>query len=511
MENVYDSLQLLNKCKLLSEQIVLENNITLEGIEEVKKVLSVGANVDLDYPIEALNNECKVLGKVVLNVVYLTNQDELGNQVCTSNFDIKINNQEIDTLSKINAKAEVVSTNVSKVMGNQIKVITTLNVEGLAVKNKEVSYLKDTAENIFAQKKEEVVEQFDKFCCESFNELLSAKVNDGVKKILMTNVDYVIKDYTLGKNFVSVEGEIYAKVLYANNQEISELQTITITKEFKQEIEAEGVDKECLIDIFANVKNENVLVELEELENNQTQINVSVTLSVCFNVYKKQQILTIQDVYSTKDILSIHKEESDCYINCDHEILEGKIEGNVVLSDQQARVDKYLCTTNVTNHTSNVYVSDNKMYIEGIVNCNVVYLNDELGSVQSVEIEIPYVIDKKVDLDNDIILEPNVCLYDIDVMVKRGREIYFDAKVKAFINVACKSSVCLVAKTECLGELEKRNNAIEIYFAKAGETFWEIAKNLKIPTEVIASQNPSLVDPLQEDQNIAIYFQKQRG
>ena len=144
------------------------------------------------------------------------------------------------------------------------------------------------------------------------------------------------------------------------------------------------------------------------------------------------------------------------------------------------------------------------------MSANVIYLNDELGSIQSIQIEVPVVVDKKTDLKENAILEPMICLFDVDTMVKRGREIYFDAKAKVYVNVTCSNNFSLVCKIEAVGEIPFKDDAIEIYFGKAGESFWDIAKNLKIPSEIIRSQNPDMADPLDRDQNIALYFQKER-
>ena len=171
------------------------------------------------------------------------------------------------------------------------------------------------------------------------------------------------------------------------------------------------------------------------------------------------------------------------------------------------RIDKYITTINIIPCISNFYIKDKNIYIEGTVSSNVIYLNDDNESIQSIQIEIPFVINKEVNVECDFI-DPNIYVYDIDVMVKRGREIYFDAKVKAFVNVVRKYNNELITKIESVSEIPNRNNAIEIYFAKEGESFWEIGKNLKIPTEMISSQNPELTDPLEKDQNIALYFQK---
>lgn len=510
MENIYENMPVLNKYKIASEQMAIENNISINGEDEAQKVLSVSADVDVTTPIETLNGESNITGNVVVNVVYLCVDGSLNNQTAISPFTYKLKNENIDVNSKLNINANVIASQIDKLQNNQIKVLTTLNFDAVVVKNVDVNYLKESKTGTYVKQVEQQIIAFDKQNCDKFQENLQTSVKDGVKKVLMTNVDYVIKDYSVGTNFVSIEGDLYAKVLYANNQEIPELQTITIAKNFKQEIEADGVNKDNDIDIFVHIIHENVQVELEEKEDGETVIDVSVPLLVCYNTYICNKVLSIIDIYSTEDVLSIEQGEFPTYNIQEPEMIEGKIEGNVVLTENDPRVDKYLATANVCNSISNCYLQDETLYVEGIVTANVVYLNDELGNIQSVEIEIPYVLDKKVNLKSDVILEPYVTLCDVDVMVKRGREIYFDAKAKAFINVSTKDKVCMVTKTESLGKLPERDSALEIYFAKSGQTFWDIAKGLKIPTEIIANQNPNLSDPLEKDENIAIYYQKQK-
>ncbi len=508
MENIYENLPVLKKFKLSGGQMAIENNITINGEDEAVKVLSASAQVDLNMPFEALSGECKVDGNVVINVVYLCENGNLNNQTATSPFSYKLTEANLDANTKINVTANVVETTIDKLQGNALKVLTTLNFDGVGIKNDEIKYLKEAGTGTYVKQVEQEVVAFEKQNCDKFEENLQANVKDGVKKVLMTNVEYAIKDWQTGTNYVSVEGELYAKVLYANNQEISELQTVTITKGFKQELEVEGLTKDSNVDISAYIVHENVEVELEEKDGGETSIDVNVPLLVCMDTYNSNKILTTQDIYSTEDVLVVEQGEFEGYSTLKPEIIEGKIEGNVVLTDNDPRVDKYLATTNVCNTISNCYVNDDTLYLEGIVSANVVYLNDELGALQSVEIEIPYVLDKPVDFGSDVILEPYVSFCDVDVMVKRGREIYFDAKAKAYVNVTAKNGICMVTKVDDAGKLPPRDSALEIYFAKCGQSFWDIAKGLKIPTETIANQNPNLADPLEKDENIAIYYQK---
>lgn len=510
MENLYDKVLSMRKHKLQAEQVLIENNIKIETQDEVARVLAVNCRADLDRPIEALSSECMLSGKIITNLVYVSNNGEINNQSSVSSFSYKLSNEYIENGSKINAVATVVNTEVDKLINNQIKVLSTVNIDAVVIKNEEVKYLKDGESGSYIKQEEKEITSFSEHICEKFEESMEASVKNGVKKVLMTNVDFLLKEWNLGPNFVSIEGEIYAKVVYADKQEISELQTITISKNIKQEIEIQGINKDTDLDVLAIIINEGIVVEINE-KGEECEITINVPLMVCLNTYVNNKILAINDIYSCNSELKI---QNDNFKNCKNlkpEYIEGKIEGSLSLSEDAPRVDKLLGVGNVKPYISNTFIQDRKLVVEGIACANVIYLNDELGEIQSAEIEIPFVLDKKVDLDGDIVIEPVVSLLDADVMVKRGREIYFDAKAKAFINLTCKNTVNLVTGVEFLGEVEQKEGAIEIYFGTEGETIWDIAKTLKIPSEIIKSQNPDICDPLEKDQNIALYYQKIRN
>ena len=508
MENLYDNVLSMKKIKLAPEQMLVENNIQTESSAEVAKILATDSSVVLDPSVEALSGEASVSGKVVLNVVYLTTEGELLNQNAVSPFTHKIKDENIDPSCKFNIFSDIAGSEISRVSNNQIKVITTLNFDTVVIKNQEIKFLIDGGENTQTKKYEQNITSHDKQICETFEETLSATVKNGVKKILMTNVDCIVKDWTAGLGFAVVELDVYARVLFADLNDPSELQTIAISKSVKQEIEVQGLNKDSDIDVSSFIVKDGIQVELNDAED--TIISVNVPIMVCLNSYSCNSIMAVNDMFSTKNIIEIANESFENDKNNKPEYLEGKIEGNVVLSEQTPRVDKYICTTNVKAQYSNCYVKGDSLIIEGIVTANVVYLNDELGEMQSVEIEIPYVLDKNVDYTEDVLLEPTIFVTDVDVMVKRGRELFFDAKARAFVNCTKKDVFSHITNVDTIGEIGERDGAVELYFAKQNETIWDIAKNLKISPNVITEQNPELLDPIEKDQSIAVYFQKKR-
>lgn len=508
MENIYENITSITKYKVDPEQFVIEGNILIDNGENLLKVLAINSNVNLDMPYEVLNNECSLVGKIFTNIVYITNNGEINNQTTTIPFTHKILNSNISPNSKLNFNIGVISSEMEKISNGQIKVLTTIGLDCIVLNNNDTTYLKETEAETYVKQQECKVVSLSSQKCERFEEKFECTIKNGVKKILMTDVGGVLKEWNIGHNFISFEAEMYLKILYINNQDVAEIQTVSLSKIVKQEIEADGISKEVDVDLYLNIIHDNIETILDVSESGETNIIVNVPMLICYNSYVKKSVFAITDAYSTKAILSIENGIIENDESCMPEILEGKVEGNVTLNEE-SRIDKYLATTNVITCVSNYYVKDETICIEGIVTANVLYINDELDSIQSVQIEIPYVLNKEVKGMNDCkFIEPSVCVFDVDVMVKRGKEIYFDAKVKSFVNLTKKCEKHLISKIEQLSDIPVRKNAVEIYFAKAGESFWSIAKNLKIPTEMISNQNPDLVDPLEKDQNIALYFQK---
>ena len=61
-----------------------------------------------------------------------------------------------------------------------------------------------------------------------------------------------------------------------------------------------------------------------------------------------------------------------------------------------------------------------------------------------------------------------------------------------------------------LDEYPQKDCAIEIYFAKAGENTWDIAKKLNIKEELLYNQNPDLKEILEKDEKLAIYYKLEK-
>ena len=174
------------------------------------------------------------------------------------------------------------------------------------------------------------------------------------------------------------------------------------------------------------------------------------------------------------------------------------------------RIDKVVGFSEPTHTITTIDYSSGKAYIEGLVSFNISYLNDELENIESIKEEMPFRVSVSAEkpLNNLVFVKSEIV--DVDIASRRGREVFFDGKLK--LEVCTKKDVCdaVITELELKEPLPPKNHAIEIYFGKKGDDLWEIAKELKINPSVITEQNPELVLPLEQSENIVIYNSKSK-
>ena len=186
--------------------------------------------------------------------------------------------------------------------------------------------------------------------------------------------------------------------------------------------------------------------------------------------------------------------------------------GSLTLGDDRPRVDKIMFVGGNSVVVTNSFLSNGEITIEGIARTSVVYLNDEDSSLNSVALEVPFVITDKFDVENEggtLNISAIVC--DVDVAVKRGRELFYDAKIKAYVNYSCDEVSGVISEVEAVEAYAEKDYGMELVFAKAGQTSWDIAKEARVKEDLLLAQNPEVVFPLQDDEKLVLFYQKVNG
>lgn len=490
------------KKRLEKQQFSVECNISTEV--EIDKILSVCHSAQVET-VEVLNGTINFSGSIEVCLLYSTADGEIGTINSSCPFASKYEDKDAKVGEKVFIKVAVDEGRIETVSASNIKLVCECVQSGTIVFAGEVSKL-CPGEGICAKEDEILVNVLIGDASETFVVESQLSIREPVKKVLFSDCQVAVKTVESGTNFVSVGGEVVSRILYLTEKD--RFETAYVSEPFKEEVELEGVSRDSVGEVYACIKKNMVKCEVEQLERG---LDVKLSTPVLLKVfaYEEKTENVVKDLYSTKCELEVSTESFEMTKQLVSESFESKIDGSFVLDSSQLRVDKVMFVGGVNLCVTNSYLKGGEIFVEGVTKTNVIYLNDETNALHSVTIELPFVVSDKADVDcQDGQVEVDVAICDVDVIVKKGREFYFDAKLKINAQYYCSQIGATISYAKQTTQYQESDCAIQLVFATAGQTAWDVAKMIKVEEEMIYLQNPEVVFPLERDENLIVYYQK---
>ena len=498
-----NSFKVVKKRRLQKSEFNVECNIPVEG--EINKIFSVCHTVMVEN-VEVSTGVASYNGNIDFCILYESANGEILTNNYTCPFTSKLEDEKLVVGDKVQVSVDVVDFSIDSATSSNVKINCLLVQRGVVISCYNVDTI-DANDNDICTKKEEIyISTFIGEASEIFTNSSEVSIKEPVKKVLLCDASVSVKNVECGNNFVAVTGEVIGRLLYLTENDRYE--TSYISESFKEEVEIEGVTKNSVAEAEANIKRSQVKCEVVEQEKGvMVQLNIPVCLKVC--AFEEKPCNVIKDIYSCKEDIEVTTESFDMTKELNQDFFETKIDGTLNLGEEQPRVDKLLFVAGTNLNISNSYIQNGELFVEGVAKANVVYLNDEENSLNSVTMEVPFVVSDKtsVSCENPEIMV-NAILYDVDVIAKKGRDLYFDGKLKIHARYDCDEICAVITSASLSGETVERDCSIELIYAKSGMEAWDIAKQFKVREEVLMLQNPEIAFPLVEDTNVIIYYQK---
>ena len=490
--------------KLEQQQIYVECVTNIDSEEQISKVLSVDATA-CSLQTECSAGDVTINGVVAINLLYLTESEQIGCATYSTAFNSKIQDSKITPDCKIMLCAKVEEAIVDSISAQTAKVSCCIVLDGVINKNQEVEYVSIEKEDIFTK----TTETTAMYLCDCKNttwtESQQCTIKQPIRKLLSSTNQVICKQWECSYNVLTLQGQIFNKIIYLTDEETPKVMTIYNNFDFKQDIEFENLSQDAFAEINISVIAQDSKCVIDE-KNEQTIIDLEIPLQANICVYENKTFITVADLFSTTTNVYI---TSTGYNNCiiqKPQFFEKKIETSVSLTENEPRIDKLLAVSYSQIQVVSDYVKDEQIVLETIVKANLIYLNDEENKIFSVDIEVPVVLTSNTELDNDSQIKAFATLSDVDIMVKKGREVYIDALVKVFANISQCNDGAVISGLTFGDNIQERDAGIEIFFAKAGDDVWDIAKQVKVKPEIIEQQNQEICFPLEKDENISIYY-----
>lgn len=478
-----------------------EFNIPLP--ENILNILSVNSNVTITDS-EVLMGQVNFSGEACLNIVYTLEDGNVNNYKNCEKFSGKLEDLTFDPNVFVKILPNIVDVDIEKSdRNNDIKVKLTLEYGIDTIKNQEINVFSNNDPSTFIKESEIEVTKHLKRNCIQFNQNTVFDTKLPVRQIVSTTSTALLTKADALNGMIVFEGEVITRILYTTEEDRPVFVSSINKENFREEVEDQAATQNSLLEAFVRVLNR----EVEEKINAQEKtIEISVPVKICYDLFETQPVSIIVDAFSTQNELNLTTEAFLSNQVSAYELVENKIDGNISLDEQALRIDKVLGIDGIYLTINEQKIEDGELQVEGMIHFNLIFLNDEQERVNSVAVEIPFSFKEKIE-EKDLAVRTENSLVELDAVVKRGRDIYVDGKIKTSIWTSKEVKNAIVSAIENGDNLPPRDGTIEIYFANQNETFWDVAKDLKISESTLRAQNQDIVEPFTKAEKI-IYFEQ---
>ena len=505
--NSYDKFFSVKKVRLNDVTSSFECSVTIDSTENIAKVLAVNVSSGLPQT-EALNGEANISGNALVTIVYETESGLVGNAQYCSPYSLKVTSNEITPQSHILAKVQNIDSKVTALNNNVASVEYEVTLCVYAVSVVEVPYLSETSDDVCTTMEDMTYQTLLGTCNSNWMENIEVSVKEPVRSVISTTSDVHLTSAESNDGFVTLCATLVSKITYVTDTEEPQIRTVYNKTEVKQEVECSYSTKGSLLDVMIDDNSCEVKTTVSE-NSEEVKLSITIPLDVRILVYGVNTVTIPADLFSTENVLTTTTQSFENTLTCEPIVFDKKIEGSLLLSDDEPRIDKLLAVNYSKAVITNEYIDSGTYNLSGVLTSNLIYFNDEESRPNSIDVEIPFVVSYQTEIDGDVMFDTHVTACDVDVMVKKGRDVYVDAVLLIHSNVCKTTQGAVISDIEKTEPLPEKDCAIEIYFGKVGEKIWDIAKKLFIRPELIYKQNPTLTEEtLPEDMRLALYYQK---
>ena len=476
-------------------------SMPIDTNSNIKKVLNINSYM-FDQKVECGNGKAIVSGKIGLHVLYLDTDNMSATLSATSNFSETFLDTSITSNSHINILDFSIVNNILSTDGN-LKINCDVNISPVVYMNLALSNNVETNDLLITRKSKINTNSLTQFVDTKFDHTIALETRDKINKVLCNNSCFVPEKVVAQDGYAVVEGKMVTTLIYetsfGEDNLIKELKNST---PIKCDVEIDNLNKECYLDLSFKIDKQNEEISTE-LEDDLSIISIKNSIKVCGAITKSVEIDVVDDLFSTENEVETSSTKRDFTKKAETYSVSETIFNEMPLTDDEPAIDEIVANLNQNAEVINSYIKDNYIFLEGVVISNLIYI-DENKEIKSKQLEIPFVINTKIQSENLSCVHSQVFIVDNKVKAKRGTNI--ETEYSLYINLFIYENETheIVDNFKIGKQLDYSKYDFQIFVAKPNETTWDLCKRIKIVPEELNKLNKDLPLVMQGGEKIII-------
>ena len=464
---------------------------------DISKVYSVGAKSTI-VSSEASGKEISFVGLVDFQAVY--ESDGISAIDYSAEFkdrymldvvvdgELIVSSNVIDVTSNVVAGGirvvAIVEVTIDQIVSTDVNVLTSVDGDDVHVSTGDITYSTYIGR---------AYEKFD----------VSEEISlEGATNVLMVTPCVSLTNVEPRDNYIVVGGRLNLDICFQTGAEVADIKTHNHEIDFTWEVAFDGVEDSSVVQSLVNIITNEIKISTM-IEDGVAKMNVYVPVSYAGYIFNEYSMSVIEDLYLERNYLSVTC-ENFYTINCSNSIsFKDNISGTASISDSSPFIDEVLgvCTNNLVLASSRI--EGEKLCIEGVANASVVYYTKDTNEMTSVQVEMPFAIEQKVEGEEASVV--SICLNNITARSKRGKEIEVSAELNAYVDMFGHKGACVITQTNLGEEKAQDDCALYVYVVRDGQTIWDVAKDTNTSQDLILEQNPAVELPIKAGDKLVVY------
>lgn len=293
-----------------------------------------------------------------------------------------------------------------------------------------------------------------------------------------------------------LKGELQIQTVYLGEGETESLQTMQHTVPISQIVEIEGAEDGAEADVSLSV----TALQLSPKPDSSGAmrlLHAYASVEATLDIYKDMEETLLSDAYSTEYEIQSTPKSLTLQKICDKFTDTYLCRGQVDISGSTL---KEVLNVRCTNFSYQFTVKDGKLHIDGTADIEILYKNAEgLWGILERKLEAHYARNISVPC-GEAISVPHITLGGMDYLLnaEEHMEIRLEMEIEALIFSAQTVQVLSDIAVNTENRKNKDSAALTVYFANAGETLWDIARQYNTTVEAIRHENGMSGDALEE-------------
>lgn len=498
MELMKTHMRVLKREKETTNQFTMEEDFNVPDQKpDVGRIIQYDGKIKIDE-VKASDARVHITGVLAFQILYAIDQnpgkiDCLEGQIPLHEM---MNLDGITSGDKICLKWDIEDLNIQIIHSRKMNIRSLITFQALQEKEQNMAIPTDLRDEGVSLKKEEKkvlglhVHNRDTIRIrEEFN-LASNKPD--IQTILWDSVDVRGVDVRAEEGKAIIKGEIFAFVLYEDENDSDTLQWLEFSIPFQKELICEGCQEHMIPDLDLMILSSNLTVK-PDADGEERVILADVVMESDLKVYFEENQDILLDVYHpAREYVPTYEQE------CLEQLLvknyaKCRVQERVSIGERAGRILQ-ICHSDGSVHIEESQMTDQGLLVEGFVRIRILYITGEDDMpFYSTEANVPFsMLVEAPEIDDQCKWYLHTDLEQLSTTMVDGMDI----EVKALINlnalVLRQSHMNLMTDMEVREpdwEKMKRMPGIVGYVVKPGDTLWDIAKMYYTSVETIQAIN----------------------